>query len=503
MPRSKRKKNQQQKQHVGAGFQQYDGKRGYNGIQGYWINAAEAKQKSSQRRGHNGEEWWKLLTLHGEHVEVKQYDSDGPADKPFWLFQNGDMHLGEWSINGTVSDDAEDDHPKEKGTGITYNQRGSKGLVCISEWLGGLLHGNGKSKWIESSKIWQDNRLPNSPLSMKKGRATQKFPFSFEGKYSYSSKCGQATVTLKDGSTIRGRWKDNQPVGDWWKDHITCDGHGSKKIGKVVHESIDDSDSDSDSDYDRNEEEWHRPTSINPPNLFRATRYKESQERKKRRPSLLEDDHSAAAAARKNLKAIRTRTRTLSRAKRKSHDLGEKNVQNDQVAKIPFKSEDEDEDEVQRLGIISNRKDHRENETTSKDTSNTMTCAGLGKKNAQNDQVAQFPIKSEDEDEDEVQRTEMISDRKNDGENNETTSTARSTNTISPNDAKPQRKKKGALADIADLEERLGLNLSGETNVMIRLGQLEESILGESFVSDGLCPRLHRLKEAIYGTQSD
>jgi hypothetical protein len=268
-----------------------------------------------------------------------------------------------------------------------------------------------------------------------------------------------------------------------------------------VHESIDDSDSDS--DYDRNDEEWHRPTSINPPNLFRATRYKESQERKKRRPSLLEDDHSAAAAARKNLKAIRTRTRTLSRAKRKSHDLGEKNVQNDQVAKIPFKSEDEDEDEVQRLGIISNRKDHRENETTSKDISNTMTCAGLGKKNAQNDQVAQFPIKSEDEDEDEVQRTEMISDRKNDGENNETTSTARSTNTISPNDAKPQRKKKGALADIADLEERLGLNLSGETNVMIRLGQLEESILGESFVSDGLCPRLHRLKEAIYGTQSD
>lgn len=66
--------------------------------------------------------------------------SVGRGDKPFWLFENGDMYLGEWRKRpGGVL--------VEHGSGITYNNRPKKykGMVFIGDWQNGHCKGSGKS----------------------------------------------------------------------------------------------------------------------------------------------------------------------------------------------------------------------------------------------------------------------------------------------------------------------------------------------------------------------
>ena len=189
-------------------FQKFDDKRGFAELGGRWIDAEEAKEKSKQHREHQGDEWWTLLDLFGQNVDVKQYVKGAPRDKPFWLFENHDMYLGEWSKD-----------KKEEGIGITYNSR-PKGLICIAQWKGGLLNGKGKSSWLQESTIWLKNYLPNSPIFEKDGRRTVKYPFTYDGEYVNSAKVAKnATVTLKNGMTKVGPWKGGIPAGDWWVDH--------------------------------------------------------------------------------------------------------------------------------------------------------------------------------------------------------------------------------------------------------------------------------------------
>lgn len=189
--------------------QKFDDRRGDAGLGGYWINAKEAKDISKQHENHEGHEWWKFLELDGKNVEVKQYVRGAPRDRPFWAYENGDMYLGQWSRQ-----------KKEEGVGITYNNN-PKGLICISEWKGGFLDGKGKSSWLQDSKIWLDNKYPDSPI-FEKEHGGKTVPFTYDGEYVNSVKVAKnATVTLKNGIAKVGPWKEGKPKGNWWKDHNT------------------------------------------------------------------------------------------------------------------------------------------------------------------------------------------------------------------------------------------------------------------------------------------
>ena len=69
-----------------------EGNRGDNALKGWWIGLDEAQERGQ------GEKWWKHSGIGGETIQVRQYDENGPNDRPIWLFENGDMYLGEWKM---------------------------------------------------------------------------------------------------------------------------------------------------------------------------------------------------------------------------------------------------------------------------------------------------------------------------------------------------------------------------------------------------------------------
>ena len=175
----------------------FDGHHGVNALGGWWITLEEATKRA------NGEEWWKNAGIHGFTIPVQQYDRSGPNEKPIWLFQNGDMYLGQWKMQKW---------PVEDGYGITYNGPIKEGFIS----------GAGKSFWLQSSAMWQTNRLSCSKIQ----QDSVKVPYTYIGKYCRSIKNDWlATVTLKDGTTRVGPWKDGLPVGDCWKDHSSAATH--------------------------------------------------------------------------------------------------------------------------------------------------------------------------------------------------------------------------------------------------------------------------------------
>ena len=178
---------------------QHDERRGFNGIKGRWIGIAEAKEYARQPRCESGVEWWKMLELDGAPIQFRQYDTMGPRDKPFWLFENNDIYLGEWKFS------TEKQRYLEHGRGIMYNNHPAaraRGLVCCSELRDGWLNGRGKSTWIPTCKIWKDNYLPGSVIRKTKEteRGKYRYPFNFDGYYRKDHKHGVAVVTLKDGT---------------------------------------------------------------------------------------------------------------------------------------------------------------------------------------------------------------------------------------------------------------------------------------------------------------
>ena len=188
----------------------HDDHRGHNGIGGWWISFKEAKEKCCGK-----EEWWKHQGYQGLEITPAHFPLK-PADKPVWLFENGDMYLGQWKYS------RQHRWPVEHGLGITYNNYPSKckGLVCIGEWRKGLVHGMAKSFWLESSRTWRNNEFPASAIHQKEGNKTISRPFNYLGPYNMSHRSGPgATVTLKDGTQHIGTWQEHAPVGDWWTDH--------------------------------------------------------------------------------------------------------------------------------------------------------------------------------------------------------------------------------------------------------------------------------------------
>jgi hypothetical protein len=188
----------------------YNGKRGLDGTYGWWISCEEARDRSI-----GNEEWWKEEGIGGRTVTLKQYaQHPAPADKPIWLYNNGDMYLGEWAVGRT-------NFFLENGFGATYNNNPGKckGKIYIGEWKSGECHGSGKSLWLKSSNTWINNKFPASEIKQKEGEKNVSRPYVYIGDYADGIKNdANAMVTLKDGTTRAGPWEKGKPVGDWWSE---------------------------------------------------------------------------------------------------------------------------------------------------------------------------------------------------------------------------------------------------------------------------------------------
>jgi hypothetical protein len=192
--------------------QPIDGKRGSAGLGGWWIDHEEAKLQAMD------EEWWKSTLPDGTKVDERQYENNGPKDKPFWCFKNGDMYLGPWK---------KDDKGKtlEAGFGICYNSepKRAKGKCYLGDFKDGKCHGFGRSFWLKASPIWEKNHLPKSEIKENlQGNRGKGLPYEYVGSYKEDVKEDKhATATLKDGTKKYGTWKNNKPVvrSKWWKDH--------------------------------------------------------------------------------------------------------------------------------------------------------------------------------------------------------------------------------------------------------------------------------------------
>lgn len=189
-----------------------DGRRGQSGLLGWWISLDEAKAGSVGR-----EEWWTYPDKNGFVVNplVEHYTSGSPlpTSKPVWMYENGDMYVGNWERKSQ-------DYPLEEGFGITYNNYPDKcqGNVYIGEWERGTMHGEGVSFWLPSSQTWTSNRLGASPIKWDANtNRSAGIPFRYEGSYIEGKKQDeQAVVTLKEGTSRQGEWENSKPVGGWY-----------------------------------------------------------------------------------------------------------------------------------------------------------------------------------------------------------------------------------------------------------------------------------------------
>jgi hypothetical protein len=129
-------------------------------------------------------------------------------------------------VNGRVV------RPVEHGLGVTYNNTPikKKGLVYLGEWKDGRVHGVGYAFWLKSSVAWKNNRLAGSEIQdMRTVNGHNKhpgLPYCYSGKYENDFRSDdQAVVSLKDGSTRRGPWRNDEPVDknngepDSWYNH--------------------------------------------------------------------------------------------------------------------------------------------------------------------------------------------------------------------------------------------------------------------------------------------
>jgi hypothetical protein len=165
-----------------------------------WITLEEARANAQSNIA-----WWKCEDPNGQHVKETQYDPKGPIDKPVYLYEHGDMYLGEWEKYGNKS--------RPAGFGV-YLSQGE--CVFVGLWRKGKLNGSCKMLWMPSSPLWTENRDWESPIKVK----TADVPFLYIGHYKNDLKNDPfAKVILKDGTTRVGPWRDDVPVGDWWKKH--------------------------------------------------------------------------------------------------------------------------------------------------------------------------------------------------------------------------------------------------------------------------------------------
>ena len=189
----------------------FDGRRGIEGLGGWWVSVEEAQEYAV-----GNDEWWWNANVSGADISVKQYDSKGPANKPIWMYHNGDMYLGEWRHTRRTG------IPVEHGTGASYTHNPCKyrGVVYVGEWKEGQFHGAARVFWLDSAPSWIKNELGDTGIRQHDGNRLISQPYTYVGNYVHNVEIDDAaTVTLKDGTTRIGPWKAGKPVGDWWKDH--------------------------------------------------------------------------------------------------------------------------------------------------------------------------------------------------------------------------------------------------------------------------------------------
>ncbi|CAB9505299.1 expressed unknown protein [Seminavis robusta] len=206
----------------------FHGHRGLEGEGGWWITLAEAEQRAKER-------WWLLPNLQGRQVPTQQYSTckDAPANRPIWMFHNGDMYLGEWDEQTKM----------ENGFGITFyfSPIKYKGLIHIGYRKKGFCHGKGDAFWLESAPSWRKNYFPASPIKRPSGGGG--LPFCYSGHYKNGLQWDKhAVVRLKDGTTRLGPWEGGSPVGTFFSHAGVAAGGGT--FVNAAHE-VDSQDSSS------------------------------------------------------------------------------------------------------------------------------------------------------------------------------------------------------------------------------------------------------------------
>ena len=165
---------------------------------GRWITLQEARDRT-------GGEWWNQEgpPPNNDLVEVRQYCAGAPIDRPIYM-DNECMYLGEWE-NG-----------KWHGFGVCYRR---DGRLLVGRRIFGVLHGPVLRTWMGSCRTWRDNYDANSNISTLDGVP---IPYIYIGNFNttFGKHDTNATVILSDGSIHHGPWANNDPVGDFWQDHV-------------------------------------------------------------------------------------------------------------------------------------------------------------------------------------------------------------------------------------------------------------------------------------------
>jgi hypothetical protein len=167
-------------------------------LQGTWLTLEQARERSYGRVA-----WWKCPSPDGELIQERQYHPDGPNDRPVWWDQDSDcLYLGEWQ------DDC------YHGRGVVYFPNGR---VYRGFFEDGCCSGTALLTWLTQAPLWKQNHQPQSAIQSSKQFG---LPYIYLGRFVDSEKDDPfAKVVLKDGTMRVGPFRNDEPVGNWWKDH--------------------------------------------------------------------------------------------------------------------------------------------------------------------------------------------------------------------------------------------------------------------------------------------
>lgn len=92
------------------------------------------------------------------------------------------------------------------------------GRIYAGNWKDGQEDGVGEVYWLKSSNVWQSDHYPGSAIKQRYEATggNRGVPFHYKGRFSNGCMVDEkAVVTLKDGTSRMGPWKNNEPVGRW------------------------------------------------------------------------------------------------------------------------------------------------------------------------------------------------------------------------------------------------------------------------------------------------
>ena len=182
--------------------------RGPYDTEGRWITV----QESIAQAGGN---WLETKYFGGPTVvwncqELwKALDPFPPPDPqhPVWLYEDGDMYLGPWTVNGGRA--------LEHGSlGFYWNGSSPKwrGLINVGRFQDGQCHGPCCSWWLPESENWKAE-VPHQSCPQLQGQL-----YIFQGfMVGNQATDEQGICTLRDGETREGLWKNDKPVN--WDKH--------------------------------------------------------------------------------------------------------------------------------------------------------------------------------------------------------------------------------------------------------------------------------------------